>query len=80
MFFVFNGFSLVLVCHNVHFFCVFVCVRVCLSLSLIERHLITFSVVRLLADMKGTFQKETCSGSFNFEYSFQSFKFWMVYI
>lgn len=53
---------------------------VCLSVSPGETLSYVFSSTGYFADMKGTFQKETCSRSFNFEYSFQSFKFWMVYI
>lgn len=49
-------------------------------LSLSERHWITFSVVQASCRYEGNFLERDLLWSFNFENSFQSFKFWMVYI
>lgn len=49
-------------------------------LSLFERHWITFSVVQASCRYEGNFPERDLLWSFNFENSFQSFKFWMVYI
>lgn len=49
-------------------------------LSLSERHWITFSVVQASCRYEGNFPERDLLWSFNFENSFQSFKFWMVYI
>lgn len=68
-------------CGSCHLFLLFVLLPLPWPfLSLSERHWITFSVVQASCQYEGNFPERDLLWSFNFENSFQSFKFWMVYI